>query len=244
MDNMDLLLKEAFEEMVTQEYENRPLEFPEHRFSLKFRLKMRRLMKQIDVGEQETEEKTSLLELYRPIRSKRKLVVLIALMLLLLGGTVVAAKTLITWLYQITLEQQEDHVKVNRQEAAVSENVTEVTEGSFRKYQLTKIPEGYHLVEEKFSEVFNDYKVVYINEQKETLLFRQNGQKETTVGNITSYKEDMEEINVNNFEGYFVKDYDTASLILSDGEYLIEIFGNFTKEELITLAEGLEILEE
>ncbi len=236
MDNMDLLLKEAFEEMVTQEYENRPLEFPEHRFSLKFRLKMRRLMKQIDVGEQETEEKTSLLELYRPIRSKRKLVVLIALMLLLLGGTVVAAKTLITWLYQITLEQQEDHVKVNRQETVISEDMTE---SSFQKYKLTKIPEGYQLIDSRTDEGFKESVEVYRNSAKRIFLFKQNGQDEITMGNVTLGREGMEEINVDNFKGYYMEDGNIGSLILSDKYILIELSGRMNKEELIELAKGL-----
>ena len=47
MDNMDLLLKDAFEEMVTEEYENRPLDYPKYRFSLKFRIKMHRMIRQI-----------------------------------------------------------------------------------------------------------------------------------------------------------------------------------------------------
>jgi len=245
MDNMDLLLKEAFEEIVTEEYENRPLDLPEHRFSLKFRIKMRRLIRQIGTKEREPGEKTSILELYRPIRSRRRLILLIALMLLLLGGTVAAARTLICWLYEISLEQRDDHVKVNREENVIMENHEETaeTERNFRKYKLTKIPEGYHLVSEEVGENFEEYQMIYTNSDDEVLFFRQNGYKDITIGNVTSAREEMEEVTVNGFEGYYVKDFDTANLILSDGEYLIQLFGAFSKEELIEIAKGLALME-
>ncbi len=243
MDNMDLLLKDAFEEMVTEEYENRPLDYPKYRFSLKFRIKMHRMIRQIGAEEKNAGEKTSILELYRPIHSRRRLILLVALMLLLLGGTVAAAKTLINWLYQITLEQREDHVKVNENESAISGDETGVSEENFRKYKLTRIPEGYYLVEEKIDKGFKENVEVYENKEGLLLLLRQNGQGESTMGNITSDKVELEEVKINGFKGYFVKDFDTANLILSDGECLIEIFGNFSKEELISLAEGLELSE-
>lgn len=245
MDNMDLLLKEAFEEIVTEEYENRPLDLPEHRFSLKFRIKMRCLIRRIGTKEREPGEKTSILELYRPIRSRRRLILLIALMLLLLGGTVAAARTLICWLYEISLEQRDDHVKVNREENVIMENGEETaeTEKSFRKYKLTKIPEGYHLVSEEVGEKFEEYRVNYINEDGYALLFRQIKQDENTMGNVTSNREALEEVSVNGFEGYYVEDFDSANLILSDGETLIQLFGVLSKEELLELAEGLELTE-
>jgi len=245
MDNMDLLLKEAFEEIVTEEYENRPLDLPEHRFSLKFRIKMRRLIRRIGTKEREPGEKTSILELYRPIRSRRRLILLIALMLLLLGGTVAAARTLICWLYEISLEQRDDHVKVNREENVIMENGEETaeTEKSFRKYKLTKIPEGYHLVSEEVGEKFEEYRVAYMNEEGYALLFRQNGYEDITMGNITYAMKGLEEITVNHFTGYYMEDDNVGSLILSDEETLIELSGKMSKEELLELAEGLELME-
>lgn len=204
---------------------------------------MHHMIRKIGTEEKGIRDRTSILELYRPIHSRRRLILLVALILLLLGGTVVAAKTLICWLYQITIEQREDHVKVNEDESAISGDETSVTEEGFRKYKLTRIPEGYNLVEEKFIKMFNEYKVTYLNSNNETLLFRQNGQDEVTMGNITSDRAELEEVKVNGFKGFYVKDYDTANLILSDGDCLIEIFGNFSKEELIDLAEGLELSE-
>lgn len=239
MDNMDLLLKEAFEEMVTEEYENRPLEFPEHRFSLRFRIKMRRLMNQIKVKKEEREDDSSLLELYRPIHSRKRLLLMIALLLLLLGGTVVAAKTLISWLYQVTLEQREEHVKVNRYETAISENETAVTEGSFQKYKLTKIPEGYELIESRTDEIFKESVEIYKNSDKKIFFLKQNGQDGNTMGNVTFDSEGMEEVNVGDFKGYYMEDTNMGSLILSDTNILLELSGGMSKEELMEIAKGL-----
>ncbi len=98
-------------------------------------------------------------------------------------------------------------------------------------------------MEEKIDKGFKENVEVYENKEGLLLLLRQNGQGESTMGNITSDKVELEEVKINGFKGYFVKDFDTANLILSDGECLIEIFGNFSKEELISLAEGLELSE-
>lgn len=243
MDNMDLLLKEAFEEMVTQEYENRPLDFPEHRFSLKFRIKMYRLIHRIGVKEKDSGEKTSILELYRPIRSTRRLLLLVALILLLLGGTVVAAKTLICWLYQITLEQREDHVKVNENESIISEDELIGAEGNFRKYKLTKLPEGYILMEEMSDEIFKERVEVYKNIEGYFLLFKQSGQGGITIGNVTSDREKLEEITIDDFKGYYMEDDNVGSILLSDEHTLIELSGRFSKEELIALVEEMVPIE-
>ena len=126
--------------------------------------------------------------------------------MLLLGGTVVAAKTLISWLYQVTLEQREDHVKVNRYETAISENETAVTEGSFQKYKLTKIPEGYELIESRTDEIFKESVEIYKNSDKKIFFLKQNGQDGNTMGNVTFDSEGMEEVNVGDFKGYYMED--------------------------------------
>ena len=44
MQEMDILLKEAFGELIEQEYQQRPRNLPKHRFSMRFRIKMYRLL--------------------------------------------------------------------------------------------------------------------------------------------------------------------------------------------------------
>ena len=75
---------------------------------------------------------------------------------------------------------------------------------------------------------------------REVFLLKETKVDNGDIGNITSNRTDVEEITVNGFQGYFVKDFDMATLVLSDGEYMIELFGPLSKEELISVAESLE----
>ena len=72
------------------------------------------------------------------------------------------------------------------------------------------------------------------------LVVRQGSVDNANIGNITSTEEKLEELNVNGFTGYFVKDGNIGNLILSDGEALIELSGSISKQELIDLAEKLK----
>lgn len=241
MQNMDKLLKEVFAEIVEEGYENRPKEVPKHRFSLKFKLKMYRLMHKVGIMEKSPEREGSILELYRPVHSKRRLVALVLLMVMLLGGTVVAAQTIIYWLHEVILEQHDDHLKIyNPNLKAEAESTTTPALEEFHKYRLTEIPEGYRFVEEEYFDSYGLYKMVYENSEGYSLLLRQSVVGNKTFGNVTSDRTEIEEVMVNDLQGYYVKDVDMASLVLSDGEYLIELLGALSKEELISVAESLE----
>ena len=89
------------------------------------------------------------MELFRPIRSKRKMAAIALLILMLVGGTTIATEPFIRWLQNFYIEHNEDHVVVQNNE--LDESV-EHTKENFRKYRLTEVPEGYSLE----SEVFND----------------------------------------------------------------------------------------
>lgn len=244
MQEMDILLKEAFGELIEQEYQQRPRNLPKHRFSMRFRIKMYRLLRQVGAKSKRLDGGSSMLELYRPVRSKRGLVIILALLLMLLGGTITAAETLVQWLNEIMLEQHGDHVKIRRMGTEISEGkMIGTTEDVFPKYELSQVPKTYRLIEKRFYEEIQEYKIVYKDTRDNILFFRQSGESKDAIGNITSAKTEMEKVIVNEFVGYYVKDYDTASLVLFDEKYLIELSGSLTKEELILLAEKLQFVE-
>lgn len=87
--DMDKLLRQAFDQIAKEEYENRPVEIPEHKFSLRFHWKMHKLFRMSGAGKKEGVGKTggSPMELFRPIRSKRKMAAIALLILMLVGGT-------------------------------------------------------------------------------------------------------------------------------------------------------------
>lgn len=232
MQELENLLREVLAEMVKQEYENRPKHFKRHFFSLRFRRKMRRMIKQVNAERREAENASSITDLYRPIHSKRKWLILLALLLVLVGGTVTGAEPVICRLFEYCMEQHGNFVEMEQ-------GKEEELNKEFQKYELAKVPEGYELVGEESKYEFGVYQISYINSQGEMLVLRQSLLENGNLGNITSTREEMEEVEINNFQGYFVEDFDTCSLVLSDNKYMIEIFGSLSKAELLSLAEDL-----
>ena len=240
--DMDKLLRQAFDQIAKEEYENRPVEIPEHRFSLRFHWKMHKLFRMSGAGKKEGVGKTggSPMELFRPIRSKRKMAAIALLILMLVGGTTIAAEPFIRWLQNFYIEHNEDHVVVQNNE--LDESV-EHTKENFRKYRLTEVPEGYSLESEKFDEGFQRYLLIYINEE-DTLFLKQTWQEDKSQENLTSDNQELMDVKVNGFTGYFAEDDGIGSLVLSNGVYKIVLGGEFSKEELVQLANKLELVDE
>ena len=240
--DMDKLLRQAFDQIAKEEYENRPVEIPAHKFSLRFHWKMHKLFRMSGAGKKEGVGKTggSPMELFRPIRSKRKMAAIVLLILMLVGGTTIAAEPFIRWLQNFYIEQNEDNVVVQNNE--LDESV-EHTKENFRKYRLTEVPEGYSLESEKFDEGFQRYLLIYINEE-DTLFLKQTWQEDKSAENLTSDNQELMDVKVNGFTGYFAEDDGIGSLVLSNGVYKIVLGGEFSKEELVQLANKLELVDE
>ena len=240
--DMDKLLKEAFDEIAKEEYVNRPTDFPEHRFSLRFRLKMRHLLNESVAGKKTgiAGAGNSILELYRPVHTKRRLAAIALLVFVLVAGTVFGAEPIIQWLNNFCIEQSEDHVMIQNNE--LDESV-EHTKANFRKYCLTEVPEGYSLDKELFEEGFQRYTISYSKEE-DVLILKQTWQEDEVAENLTSDVEDLKDIDVNGFSGYYTEDKGIGSLVLSNGIYKLVLGGPFTKNELIDLAGKLELSDE
>ena len=238
---MDKLLKAAFSQMVEQEYETRPKEFPKHQFSPQFEHSMEELLrtgKISDKTEKKDKREFSMLALLRPIRSRRAVLAMVVLMVCMFGATVSGTNPIIVWLHNSWMEQHGDYVELENRE-----NDAEVSDGEFQKYELTQIPEGYQLTEELFDENIGMYYLYYINEDESTFTFRQSKKDNGNIGNITANRKDMEQVRVGEFEGYYFKDSDNDNLILSNAEYILVFTGNFSKEEFLEMADKLQIAE-
>lgn len=231
----DDIFKNAFEQIARREYEERPVTVEEHRFSLKFRSRMRKLLPRVRI--EKSGEKSSVFGviLPAPVKSKGRVACLAALMALTVGGTAFAAEPLVRWLYGQYIEQYSDHVEVKN-----SQETTPIDAGEFCKYELGYVPEGYSLVSEEYDEVFQERKSVYRNQESKSILVKQKSlDVNGTV--ITSDEEELEEIAVEGFSGYYIPDSEQSSVILSDGIYTITISGWVSKEELLKTAEGLSL---
>ncbi len=235
--DMEKLLQEAFDEIAKEEYANRPTDLPEHKFSLKFRLKMRRIMKgSATVGE----EGNHILGLHRSFRTRRRVAVVTLFVFIMAGGTVFGAEPIIQWLNSFNVEQNEDHVKIQNNE--LDKNVKH-TKDNFRKYCLTEVPEGYSLKSEDFEIGFQRYKVTYVKAE-DMLFLKQTWQEDLVIESITSDAEGLKDIEVNGFKGYYTEDDGIGSLILSNGVYKLVLTGAFGKDELVGLAGKLELVDE
>jgi len=236
MDDMERLLKQAFEEIVKEEYQERPKEIPEHKFSLKFRWKMYWVFRAVRKREENCKSNDSILDLYRPVASKHRLTVIALLLTLLIGGSAIAAEPMIQWLRNYYFRQYEDHINVQTKEE--SENYQQA---EFQKYYLTKVPEGYSIENEEYSNEFQNNKILYSNETGQVLLLRQSWKEYEDLGNITSDMSGMEPVEVEGFTGYYTLDKEQGMLILSDDIYMVVLSGYFSKETLVELANHLEL---
>lgn len=238
---MDKLLKAAFSQMVEQEYEKRPKEFPRHQFSPQFEHSMEELLrtgKISDKTEKKDKREFSMLALLRPIRSRRAILAMVVLMVCMFGATVNGTNPIIVWLHNSWMEQHGDYVELESREKE-----EKPSQRGFQKYELTQIPEGYQLAEELFDESIGMYYLFYTNEEENTFTFRQSAKNNGNLGNITANRKDMEPVKVGEFEGYYFKDSDNDNLILSNVEYILAFTGNVSKEEFLEMAEKLQIAE-
>lgn len=237
--DMDKLLRQAFDQIAKEEYENRPVEIPEHRFSLRFHWKMHKMFRMLGVGKREGVGKTggSPMELFRPVRSKRKMAAIALLILMLVGGTTVAAEPFIRWLQNFYIEQNEDHVKIKNDKV---DDTVEHTKANFRKYCLSEIPEGYSLENEEFNDDLQRYSIMYDN-GSDVLVLKQAWQEDNIAENLTTDTKTLQDVKISGFTGYYTEDNGIGSLVLSNGTYKLVLSGMFTKKELMGLVEKLEL---
>ena len=236
--NMDKLLERAFDQLAKEEYEKRLVEIPEHRFSLRFYWKMYPLFQRVEIGKKNDKAGDSPMELFRPIRSRRRMAAIALLILMLIGGTVVAAEPIIRWMQNFRVEQNEDHVVIQND---MVDGTLEHTKENFRKYRLTEVPEGYYFNYEKFDEKFQRSKIGYFNENGNILTLKQTWQEDDMAEHLTSEAEAIKDVKVSGFTGYYAEDNGIGSLVLSNGIYKLVLEGELSREELVELAGKLEL---
>lgn len=106
-----------------------------------------------------------------------------------------------------------------------------------KEYSLSVIPEGYELYKSSSSSI--DKFTVYRNNDNEELIFQQTVKSEYN-SHINTEGYLIEEIEINNCDAICVE-YErktgiSSVVIWNSDEYILELYGNFAKEELIDLA--------
>ncbi len=244
-------LKDAITSACEADYKH-AMAAPKHRFSRTFRKKIKVLL-QPDMG------KHTIPALY-PVHGRRRVIVIVAVLVLLLGTTVTGRSFLQSLLGKYILTGYTDHVQLNLGEpenlemVAIEDNEKNTMEigaepDSEEDFEFVCkkpqwVPEGYTLEREEYKEDFQLYQNNYANNDGKTLWYHQMCNDTVSNFGISSNGSEQQEVMIENLKGYFIPD-DTldegrGNLVWEDGKYLYMIAGDLTKEELIRIAESIK----
>lgn len=238
-------LRDAIALACETDYE-RAMAAPKHRFSRKFRKEMKTLL-QPETG------KHTLPALY-PVHGRRRMVIVVAVLVLLLGTTVMGRGFFQSMLGKHILTGYTDHVQLNLPEADVDENDLEQvtaegeteTEEDFefvcKKPQW--VPEGYKLESEEYEEIQGEYAVCYINEYGKNIWYCQiDTDIDANIG-LSSEGETLQEFHINEYNGYLVLDNsgdnECWNAIWIDKEYTYTVSGDLGQTELLEIIESIK----
>ena len=244
-------LKDAIASACKADYEC-AMAAPKHRFSRTFRKKIKVLL-QPDMG------KHTIPALY-PVHGRRRVIVVVAVLVLLLGTTVMGRSFFQSLLGKYILTGYTDHVQLNLGEpenlemVAIEDNEKNTMEigaepdseedFEFVCKQQQRVPEGYTLEREVHEEGWGTYEQRYTNDKGQCMLYRQMSNDIVDNLGISSNGNEQQEVMIKNVKGYFIpddaQDEGRGNFVWEDGKYLYMIAGDLTKEELIRMAETIK----
>lgn len=244
-------LKDAITSACEADYKH-AMAAPKHRFSRTFRKKIKVLL-QPGMG------KHTIPALY-PVHGRRRVIVVVAVLVLLLGTTVAGRSFFQSLLGKYILTGYTDHVQLNLGEpenlemVAIEDNEKNTMEigaepDSEEDFEFVCkkpqwVPEGYTMKQEEYSEDFYLYQKMYVNKNGKCMLYQQMRNNIVDNIGISSNGSEQQEVMIENVKGYFIPDNvldeKKGNLVWEDGKYLYIIEGNLTKEELIRMAETIK----
>ena len=195
-----------------------------------------------------------------PVHGRRRVIMVVAVLILILGTTVMGRGFFQSPLGKYILTGYTDHVQLNLGEPENLEMVpiednekntmeTGAEPDSEEDFEFVCkkpqwVPEGYTLEQEEYCEAFYLYQKTYVNRNGKSMLYQQ--MRNDTVDNlgISSSGNEQQKVMIKNSEGYFISDNvldeEKGNLVWEDGRYLYIIVGNLTKEELVKIAETVK----
>lgn len=227
------ILKSILEESARLEwdkYEN----VPEHKFSLKHRLAMKRIFK---LYEKNTRVIHSAAQPKRfRLTRKTALTAIVIVFLAALAGC--TAANFISQSFR-----GEVHSDYTRIFPIDTENCPETIE---EKYYLSEIPERFVLLETDTT-LFSVYTCYIDYSTRETITFQQYIKTDFGTHHLNTEHHQIEEIDVNGQVGLCIDFSDseqTCSLLMWDnGDYILELSGDLSKDILIKLAKSTKLCE-
>lgn len=244
-------LKDAITSACEADYKH-AMAAPKHHFSRTFRKKIKVLL-QPGMG------KRTIPALY-PVHGRRRVIMVVAVLILILGTTVMGRGFFQSPLGKYILTGYTDHVQLNLGEpenlemVAIEDNEKNTMEigaepDSEEDFEFVCkkpqwVPEGYTLEQEEYCEDFYLYQKRYENSAKNYILYQQMSNDRIDNIGISSNGSEQQEVMIENVKGYFIPDNvldeKKGNLVWKDGKYLYMIAGDLTKEELIRMAETIK----
>lgn len=218
------------EECEFAEYDNTP----EHKFSLKHRIAMKRIFARFERNVREIQKKelvkTQQVDEYKPKFSLQQRLLLVMIIIILMTFLVGWVVVFVSDRFHGTVYR--DNTQLT---AAKLENCPQKIE---YKYALANIPEGFEIIETN-SSVIHVYTLYMNNSTKQTIALRQWVKSEFDPHYNTEHHV-IEEVSANGLSGLcvdFSDDENSHSLVVWDNEdYILEIWADFDKDFAIKLS--------
>lgn len=218
------MFKNILQEMCDEEFAEYETS-EEHKFSLRHRRKMKKLFREYDkkYASNISEKKTT--------RSRRRIAaVAIAATVFIASCVTVGALTI-----GFRHIQESDHTEIFNIDY---ENAPQTIE---YLYYISDLPDEYKLTD---SDVDIDISAGFFYETEDGRIFKFNQVvKSIYKSYINTEKYKMEKVIIDNKNGVFIAFENESLLVWDNGDYVLEIYGKFAKNELISLAKSAKVKE-
>ncbi len=222
---MDELLCKALDEIYETEFDKYKTS-KKHFFSLRHRRMMRKLFKELDAkpkSEAVTEEYTYKAKKRRPV----------ALVIAIIFSVLLSIAAAAVAIYSFGFKKQPDHT------IAFSENIENAPTSIEYIYVIEPLPDGYEENRRAIGEIFSN--ITY--QKDENSLAVAQWIKKDYICNYNTEEYDIEQIDVNGHEGFYITIENKTILVWDNGDYILELRGTLDKNELLDLAKSTKIEE-
>jgi len=206
----------------------------EHQFSHKHNRAMKRIFKAYEKKALSFKHDASRIEQAAPyLRWNRKTVTMVLMIILLAALT--GCTTVIYCLGGFKTDVQNDNTQLFAIDLEdCPQNIEEI-------YYLSEIPDSFELIDESISS-FSVYKQYISTENNKTITLHQFEKTVFATHYNTEYSS-LEEISIGEHIGIGLQCDDTYIVVWDNGDYILEIVGTLTKNEVINLAKSAKVLE-
>lgn len=220
---MEELLRRALEEVYEHEFDKYEVK-RRHFFSFRHRRMMRKLFKQLETKNKTTN--TTQAYHYKPTKKHPSAIIIAIILSVMLSITAAAIA-----IYSFGFKKQPDHT------IAFSENIENAPLTIDYRYVIDSLPDGFKEIESTDGTVVCGVK--YQNDK--SILSLKQWVKKKYICNYNTEGYEIEEIDVNGHDGFFITINNKMVLVWDNGDYVLELYGTLDKDELLNLSKYTKI---